>query len=389
MLRILKNKSLLKKNKAISLNGMAFFICFFIVSSIYCQNGIWVVRYTLNSDDQCKELISTASSLNINDIYLQVFAKGQAWYPTKTSFPSIKVKHPSCLKKIIEFAHKKDIKIHAWINVLNIWSGKKNPKNKNHLFYLKEKDILNVPNGVIPATYKEIVKSGNEGYFLDPSDISISDIYFDLFKELIDVYNVDGIHLDYFRYPKNGYHFSKKGRTEFMKVFYTDPEIYFTNNENKNSDELQYNYYVDKYQRFMRENLSLFLKKINADIKNLNKNIKISIAVKPDMKNANTIFFQDWNSWLENKYCDYVVLMNYETDFIKFRKNAQQAGKWIKNGRALVGVSTYNQDADKVVKRLKYLHEQGIINKTVFFSYNYLMEHPSYLRNIREYVTQK
>ena len=138
MLRKLKNKSLVFYNKAISSFGMAFFIFILFYSPLLSQNGLWVVRYALNSSSQCEKLIDAAKSLNVTDIYLQVFAKGQAWYPTKTAFNSVKLNNEQCFKDIVERAHKNSIKIHAWINVLNIWSGNRYPPKKNHLFTQKK-----------------------------------------------------------------------------------------------------------------------------------------------------------------------------------------------------------------------------------------------------------
>jgi uncharacterized lipoprotein YddW (UPF0748 family) len=131
--------------------------------------------------------------------------------------------------------------------------------------------------------------------------------------------------------------------------------------------------------------LNSYLKTISTEVKNIQPELEISVAVKPDPVEAKHRYFQDWVSWLKSNICDFVVLMNYRTEWSEFNSVLNQLkGRKLKE-KIIVGISTYNQDVAAVLKRLEVTRNKGFSGFSLF-SYNYLNENISYLQKLRRHI---
>jgi uncharacterized lipoprotein YddW (UPF0748 family) len=338
------------------------FLLFVTSFSLYAQQkrGMWVVRYALNNDN-ISEIILTSHSLAITDLYVQVWALNKKYYNKNTNF-----------KNLVRAAHKNGIKVHAWMNVLYVWSG----KSKIGIEKRSLKSLLR--NGKTIPSYSELKKKGIEGFYIHPYDEdNLKNIYC-MCDELIDSFNVDGIHLDYFRYPDLKYSLSPSGRARFMLQNYYDPKVLF----DQNGEIKRNNYFVyNEYSAFLKSELTSILRSIKERTYRDDKKIELSIAVKPDADIAESKYFQSWKEWIEKKYCDYVILMNYNADNSIFEGNLKKALSIGLNDRIMIGVATYNQDWHQFLNKYKMVMNTNV-RGAVIFSYNYLSENKNYYRSI-------
>jgi uncharacterized lipoprotein YddW (UPF0748 family) len=356
----------------------SIFYCFIFWVYAKPVQGLWIVRYALTDKNEIDNIITTAKSLNITDLYVQVRALGQTY-----GLDEIKGGNTP-FGLLIKKARHENIRIHAWLNVLYIWGSEIQPSNDSHIFYRSANSILRtVPDIDIPQ-YRNLKKQGIEGFFLEPfDDANILDIK-GIISELIQNYGVDGIHLDYLRYPSYEYSFSPNGRTKFFREYWFDPIIMFdiqTDIFSINHVD-KYKYFSNIYKNFLRQNITNLLIQLKQYIYQFNSAVELSIAVKPNKEIAYESYFQDWGSWLANDICDHVVIMNYDTVMFNFISNLNMALINQYDSKVIVGISTYNQDFqavyDRIVK-IKNTKNGGF----ALFSYNYLKEHQSYLNNLR------
>jgi uncharacterized lipoprotein YddW (UPF0748 family) len=137
-----------------------------------------------------------------------------------------------------------------------------------------------------------------------------------------------------------------------------------------------------EYRRSLIETLTIYLSKINDSIKSIKPNLKISVAVKPDPVQAKHRYFQDWITWLREKACDFIVLMNYRTDWNEYYQILEQVREKGLEKEVIVGISTYNQNTKSVIKRLDSARRGGFAGFSLF-SYNYLIKNKNYLGEIK------
>jgi uncharacterized lipoprotein YddW (UPF0748 family) len=366
------------------------FYCILIIT-VFLQNsqaeqqrGMWVVRHALSSKNEIYEIISTSKKLNITDIYIQVRALGQVYYKSEFAKRTKLLDNSSDnLRLLIKQAKENSIKVHAWLNALYIWSGKSKPLNKQHLYYISKKAILRTRGNKGVPEYDFIRKNGMPGYFVDAGDTNnLRDIK-QLITELIINYDIDGIHLDYFRYPDLKHSFSPIGRTKFMIQNFIDPDKIYSDIDlfiNKRG-YLSYLYADKEYRKFLRSEITGLLINLKEYIKTIDKSVLLSIAVKPNMYDAKHVYFQDWGEWLKEGLCDRILMMNYQTDFDLFIKNVKDALTLNKDEQIVVGISTYNQDEKEVFRRISFISDLNLGGYSLF-SYNYLNKNKHILNKL-------
>ena len=346
------------------------------------RRALWVVRYALSTKSAVDNIVSTAQTLNINDIFVQVRARGEALYDSRFEPVSALIQEPfDPLQYIIDQTRKTDIRIHAWVNMFYIWSGKKMPENGYHIINKKTDYVLR--KDVFPD-YQSLRAQGYEGFFLDPKIPQVQADLLNILKELAVRYDISGIHLDYFRYPGLLYSFTPASRTLFMMEKLYDPwMLYYSPSHYSERYGYEVFLYADnEYRESLINAVTDYLQQISHTLKNINKILEISVAVKPDPVQAKHRFFQDWLNWLEKKICDFVVIMNYRTNFDEFEMILKQLQTQQTMAMIVVGISTYNQNENAVIRRLRVVNA-GDFSGYALFSYNHLYAHKNYLEKIR------
>lgn len=342
---------------------VAIFIVY--LNNIYCQEtkALWVVRDALTSNNFLS-IIDNAKTLKCNKIFLQLRALGKVYYPTKLDIPKYGVDEEMFLG-LLKKAKNSNIEVHAWLNFCYINSDNNRTLPNNHIINKSANSIVYSPvNGV-----------KSEGYFLHPNDEKNLSEVKNIVKELLEKYNLDGIHLDYFRYPKDISHTSKSGRTKFIMEYGLDPitPISDPNGFKEKRGIGSYKYFKESYADFLRSELTSTLLEIKALITKINKKAQLSVAVKPNPFKAKHKFYQDWLFWLNNEYCNFVVIMNYSPDEKIFNENLVILRNLVPEIKIIVGIATYNINKEQVIKRVKDIENTGLKGYSLF-SYNFIMK---------------
>lgn len=352
------------------------------------KTAMWVVRDALKSESSINKVVSTAVSNNISDLFVQVRALGQCYYPGKID-PMAEGISPNYdpLALITNKAARYNIRIHAWINTQYVWSGELDTLPDRHILKSAKKGILRTAqDNYTPPLYKTIRRKGIEGYYIDPANQENQERLLAIISEITNNYKVDGIHLDYFRYPSYEYSFSPSGRTNFRLKYQADPLDIIGNDKRPVTQAGidQYSSVARTYRENLRENLTALLKSIRREIKKNHSDIELSVAVKPDAEIAKNYYFQDWLNWVKNGDVDFVALMNYRIDWNEFLDHL--TGENLKSSREkiLVGISTYNQKPQAVKRRMNYVRNNEWAGY-VLFSYNHLNTNREFLRRLRMY----
>src|SRR3989338_8373830 len=306
---------------------------FALISKTKVQNniskGVWVTVFSekkaMYSREGVLTLIESCKKTGINEIYLQLYRAGQAYYDSQISD---RTKYEEIVKEaggidtidlLLKEAKKNDIKVFAWINVLSLAQNKKAPillKYGNSV--LTRDQHLRASIRTEEANESDKYYLRDDQLFLEPGDSRVTEYLTSIAGEIVDRYPlVNGIHLDYVRYPHPvpfipGSRFNKYGLTygygelnvkRFKEATKLDPL------SAKDNDDISY-----KWDDWKREQVTDLVEKISKHIKAKSKDLLVSCAVIPSPERAYKIGFQDWPLWLDKEIVDYVVLMNYTRD---------------------------------------------------------------------------
>src|SRR5678815_2789298 len=160
---------------------------------------------------------------------------GDAYYQSALAPPSPALKAPLTdfdpLSYLITVAHRSGIEVHAWLNIYYVWSDTKHAPPAGHVAVTHPEWLLSDAKGTrmdhVPASKWKA--QGIEGSFISPGVPEYRRHMVDVVHELVRNYQVDGIHLDYIRFPNKTYSYDPVSRSRFLLRYGVDPVELSTN----------------------------------------------------------------------------------------------------------------------------------------------------------------
>lgn len=219
----------------------------------------------------------------------------------------------SMLAGITSFAHRHNLEMHAWVTLFN---AEELPEPT--LARLRAENRLMVTS------------TGETLPWLCPSHPANRAMLLEKLVTLAAT-GIDGIHLDYVRYPGNQGCYSRASRQSFEK---RQENLV----ENWPADVLPDGVLADAYQDFRRNEITSFVSEAVNTIRRKAPAVKISAAVFPT-EAAAAENAQDWPSWLRDDLLDFICPMLYTQSTALFRNNTEAAIKYAKEpARILPGI---------------------------------------------------
>lgn len=274
--------------------------------------AIWLDRKTIvqaKSEADLAILFDRLKKAGINTIFFETINAGYTIYPSQVApqqNPLTQGWDP--LASAVKLAHERGMELHAWVWVFAAANQRHNLVINKPLNYLGPVLSLNRDwaitdqNGNIFDYSSQYKKA-----FLDPANPEVRKYILSVLEEIVTRYKVDGIQLDYIRYPfqdpkaEQNFGYSKISRQIFQEQTGVDP----INLERK--DPLW-----QEWVKFKTEQVNTFVREASQLIKNRRPEIILSTAVfpLPTQERLNRIQ-QNWETWATNHWVDMIVLMTY------------------------------------------------------------------------------
>lgn len=267
--------------------------------------GIWI-RPVENTPEKIEKTIERLHSAGITDIFLETYYHGKTIYPSNYLYEKGVISQREEFRGFdplavwINESHKRNMKVHIWFE--SFYVGNENPKlNPNHVLsvypYWANKRYTNYDSEEIFPCASE-----HNGFFLDPANYQVQSYLLGLLEEIINVYQPDGINLDYIRYPQSvepsysnylqsNWGYTSSARTEFKLLYDIDPiDIAVKTNE------------WDLWSSYRQSKINDFVK----NVKSLTSgsNILLTAVVFPDLNKSKSTKMQNWRNWAINSYVD-------------------------------------------------------------------------------------
>jgi uncharacterized lipoprotein YddW (UPF0748 family) len=298
--------------------------------------GVWVARWSI--PDQTK--ILSVLDGRFNHIFLQVFALGESWYPSARAPNHLLA--DDWLNEFLDEAHRRKIKVSAWINVFYSWgmapltSDPRHPINSHPEWYMRNQS----GRSILDYSAEELKERVMEGYYLAPAHPGVRRYLAEIVEELAQKYDFDGIHFDYIRYPNQQFTGDLYLRTHFDRKYYIDPAA-FNQAESLSARYSEWGFedLAQKWHGSIPDDLTDLVAMLYRRIKTVRPALLVSAAVKPDYQVARDEYQQDWASWLNAGYLDFVCLMAYGKNIAPaLRKNLAAITD---PSRVIIGLGAY------------------------------------------------
>ncbi len=324
------------------------------------NRGIWFDRGTVVSIKNQNEMAQYFEKLKksgINTVYLETVNAGYAIYPTKIGVQNPLTIGRDPLAWAVEEAHARKIKIHAWIWIFAVG-------NDRHNKLLKQKDDYVGPilernmRWALLGEYGNFRPKSQPEFWIDPSNKEGVNYLINLANEIVKNYNVDGIQLDYIRYPfqrnDNLMGFNHNSTEQFA---IKTGEKLFENN-------YQTNFLWNKWKE---NNINDFVKKLSVSTKRIKPSLKISASIfsKSQPNRLNSIQ-QNWENWIMNSYIDTLTPMSYSTSLESLNTNLFYLRPQI--GACLIypGIALKHVDEISMLKQIAAIREEGFSGISFF-----------------------
>ena len=262
--------------------------------------SVWMHRRNLGrSPDDVSEVLSNLEKHGFTSAFL--FVKGHdsdVIYPTKLEDAKYVMENwgggEDPLKRTVEIAHDYGIQLHATFVVFceGRWRGKDKPSQPGW-WLSKHEDLAQ-----ISRDGEKILR------WADPAKEEVRGHEKDLILDLVKRYDVDGVQLDYIRYPEEAEGcFCKHCRSLFRRLHGVDPKLHSEPDQK-----------LSLWIRWRAWNITSFVKELRREMRMLKPEMKLSAAVFKDYPRCLITVGQDWPLWIEDGIIDFVCPMTYEYD---------------------------------------------------------------------------
>jgi len=348
--------------------------------------AIWVTRWDYKSPADVRRIIDNCAKMRFNVILFQVRGNGTVFYPSAiepwaweltSKGPKTTGKDPRWdpLKLAIKEAHKRGIELHAYFNVFPAWLSKKYPPRDSGQLWWEHPDWFMCDaagNRMIPRD--EAIDKKRDWYsFLSPGVPQVQDYLADLCAELAENYDIDGLHYDYIRYPREirevaeGY----EDRGKKLGNWSYDPVSLarFSKETGIAAPDLD----PEAWIKWRADQITETTRKISERVREIRPDIIISAAVMADPDDAYKTKMQDYVTWIEKGYLDAAITMNYTSDNEKFTKRSKVLlDRRPEHGWIVPGMS-FGTNAEAILSQVAITRELKA-DGFAGFAYSYLFD---------------
>lgn len=326
--------------------------------------AIWLDRATIieaKNQQEISKLMHKLRQAGINIVYFETLNAGFPIYPSAILKNNPMVHGWDPLKAAVEEGHKLGMEVHAWVWAFAVGNRRHNPLIGQPESY--PGPIL-VENGLMPEALRNRdgglnVDNRQNEYWVDPSSEKARNFLLSVYQEIVRNYDVDGLQLDYIRYPfqtsATRMGFDAVGREHFYRA---------TGQSLDNLDD----YTARLWTAWKTYQVSSFVQQVSTTLRQIKPNIKISAAVFPMKRESRIVTIQqDWETWIDNGWVDTLSPMSYTSD----PQRLQGMFDYVQSSpqkRSLIypGIALHRLDGGQLVQQLEALRQHGGLGATLF-----------------------
>ena len=175
--------------------------------SLNClTKSIWVTSWDLTNPERIDQILKDCDRYKIDRIMAEVRYRGDALYTPNRTDSTFHNPEPRSyllpdsvqwdpLAYLIDESAKYDIEIHAWLTTFVATTRKIEVLDSTHVYFQR-------PEWITYDYHKRSMDpDSHEGAFLDPGIPDVHRYLLNIIMDIVSNYDLDGIHLDYIRYP--------------------------------------------------------------------------------------------------------------------------------------------------------------------------------------------
>lgn len=272
--------------------------------------ALWACAFgPFHTPEGVQRLVADAAASNHNVILFQARFRGDAMYwPNRAStrYPNTEPRRAPArsfdpLATCIEAAHARGIEVHAYVNYAIVASGQR-PSEPDHVLnrhpewvtYRLQED----------GTTLQCGETG-DGWWMDPGVPEFNDYTFNVVMDIVENYDIDGLHFDRIRYPQS------EGWPPASRLGYHPVAVERFNAETGRSGLPQPG--DPAWVEWRKDQISDFLERVSEAVWATKPWVRISVTpvTFDGLQGSQDSCLQDWPEWVERGVVDIVVPQIY------------------------------------------------------------------------------
>ena len=334
--------------------------------------GVWV-RPTETTSAKIEATLDKIDAAGFNIVFLETIFQGYTIYPSAVAAAEgIPAQRPNMagfdpLKAWVDGAHKRGIELHPWVESFFVGSQSENGGPG---------PVLTAHPEWAAVEREDVGKTGPQPssqevgyYFLDPAIPEARAYVEALYQEILTKYEVDGLHLDYIRYPVSqpwetaGFSHSDFARAAFKAENGVDPY-------SLTPDDALW----ATWNSWREKQVTSFVAEVREMQQQVAPRAQVSAAVFADPGDALTKKFQNWSDWVAKGYVDVLAGMSFGTSADSVARDTATMRTAV-GDRNLLYTATYGpfraSTPDVVVDQIQAVRDAGS-DGAALFAYNQL-----------------
>jgi uncharacterized lipoprotein YddW (UPF0748 family) len=322
---------------------------------------VWLTNVcsdALDSHENILKTVEVCSELHINNIFVVTWNRAETTYPSKIvhsvtgKLISDKFQGRDPLKELIDAAHKKGIKVHAWFEFG--FSSSYNESDGGVILRKRPQWASRDINGNV------VSKNGFQ--WMNPFHPEVQEFILNMIKEVVNEYNIDGVQGDD-RLPALP---SIGGYDQYTT------ELYRNQHNDKNPPE---NYRDKEWIDWRASLLTAFQGRIYREVKKIKPDVIVSTApsIHPWAKEE---YLQDWPEWLKRGYTDLIIPQIYRNSAVAYKETLIEQLKYISPEQikifypgVLIKVENRVIPDNEMLKEIIKFNRENMLNGESFFYY--------------------
>ncbi|HEY2432553.1 MAG TPA: family 10 glycosylhydrolase [Vicinamibacterales bacterium] len=373
--------------------------------SVAETRALWVLRSSLNSPASIATLVRTAREQGFNTLLVQVRGRGDAYYTSAIEPRAADLaRQPASfdpLATLLADAHAAGLRVHAWVSVNLISSAVDLPVSPEHLL-ARHPEWLMVPRPIAqelahvdptnPGYAGRIARWTRgqletvEGLYVSPVTPAAVAYFETVVTDLARRYDIDGVHLDYARFPNPQFDYSRFAIAEFRGDLRPRLAAAVRAQIDAAAADDLFAYpdrFPAEWKAFRRARMTALVAGVRQALRAVKPSIVLSAAVAPDPQDAAEERLQDWRAWLADGLVDAIAPMAYTQEPARFVDQIAAVREAAGAHTVWAGIGAYRLSPAQTIEDIQAARRLGTAG-FVLFSYDSLIgaKEPDYLARV-------
>jgi uncharacterized lipoprotein YddW (UPF0748 family) len=299
------------------------------------MRAAWVTRWAFKDSADVRALFRDLEKIGVNTVFFQVRGACDALYrsslePWSDLLTGRLGADPGWdpLQIALREGHGRGIEVHAWINVFTGWavtdSGAAPPSSDPpHVVNTHPDWLASDAQGRRMSLFKQ--ETEQSYVFLSPTHEDVQDHITAVVRDLVSRYDLDGLHLDYVRFPDSSYSYD----TDTKAAYRLDMILRGVGQE------------ALSFHEWRIRRLNDFVGRLAVTARGLRPGLLVSAAVWQKVDEGREIYLQDGIEWLRRGRLDFLVPMLYTSSVETFRERLDTFVRPAGAGNVVAGLGPY------------------------------------------------